>query len=86
MDCELLNDLVDSCVPGDVVTVSGEVKVVSADSGPDKGLFLIYISANGIHNLRKPQDISSANGDGDDVIDEHTTHDLYLIQEIQVRL
>lgn len=33
VDCELTDDLVDSCVPGDVVTISGVVKVMGADEG-----------------------------------------------------
>jgi DNA helicase MCM8 len=30
VECELSNDLVDVCVPGDVVSVCGVVKVVAA--------------------------------------------------------
>ncbi|WAR02957.1 MCM8-like protein [Mya arenaria] len=33
VDCELTHDLVDSCVPGDIVTVSGVIKVNSVDEG-----------------------------------------------------
>lgn len=31
VDCELTEDLVDTCVPGDVVTICGIVKVINTD-------------------------------------------------------
>jgi hypothetical protein len=74
-------------VPGDVVGVSGEVKVASTESGrtnADKGLFLIYINANGIVNFRARSQVPDPSDDAD-VLDEHTTADLYGIQQIQVR-
>ena len=50
IECELLGDVVDTCLPGDVVTVTGEVKVLSVDdygSGKkDQSLFLLYILVN----------------------------------------
>lgn len=33
IECELIQDLVDSCVPGDVITVSGTVKVSNTEEG-----------------------------------------------------
>lgn len=33
MDCELTADLVGACVPGDLVTVTGIVKVATDDQG-----------------------------------------------------
>lgn len=33
IECELVQDLVDSCVPGDMVTITGVVKVSSAEEG-----------------------------------------------------
>jgi DNA helicase MCM8 len=39
IECELTEDLVDSCVPGDVITLCGIVKVISTDA--DKGKFLV---------------------------------------------
>lgn len=54
LECELVRDLVDSCVPGDVVMINGEVKVASTEEGFGKGkkkdqaMFLQYLSANSI--------------------------------------
>ena len=33
IECELTSDLVDSCVPGDMVTITGIVKATSSDEG-----------------------------------------------------
>lgn len=33
IECELVHDLVDSCVPGDVITVAGIVKVSNTEEG-----------------------------------------------------
>lgn len=33
IECELVHDLVDSCVPGDTVTITGIVKVSNAEEG-----------------------------------------------------
>jgi len=55
----LHEDLVDSCVPGDVVTISGEVKVVNVEesrgraSDKNKGIYLIYIMANSVENNKQ---------------------------------
>ena len=53
VECELADDLVDSCIPGDEVTVSGIVKVLSTDGGTGAGsknkcLFLLYIDVNSL--------------------------------------
>ena len=33
IECELTSDLVDSCVPGDMVTITGIVKASSSEEG-----------------------------------------------------
>ena len=52
IECELTGDLVDACLPGDIVTVTGEVKVWSTDDfqagKKDQGMFLLYILANSV--------------------------------------
>jgi hypothetical protein len=52
VECELTSDLVGQCVPGDVVTLSGEVKVAGDEQGhhaKDQTTFLLYILANSIN-------------------------------------
>ena len=93
MECELFNDLVDTCAPGDTVVVSGEVRVVSTDDGrrgraaADRTMFLLYIHANAVLNTRKKlQGDASGAGAGDDGsgLYIHTRRDLYAISHIQV--
>ena len=65
LEIELTNDLVDSCAPGDVITITGIVKVLSSESfhgrgGPESKrsrLFLPYIHAV---SLRRAEDPTSA--------------------------
>ncbi|KAI7804271.1 putative DNA helicase MCM8 [Triplophysa rosa] len=75
VECELTQDLVDSCVPGDMVTITGVIKVSSDDGSgrhkKDKCMFLLYIQAN------------STEGQGPSV--EFSIKDLYAIQEIQAQ-
>lgn len=42
IECELVQDLVDSCVPGDMVTVTGIVKVSSTEEGEGQHLRLLF--------------------------------------------
>ncbi|KAJ2333070.1 DNA replication licensing factor mcm8, partial [Coemansia sp. RSA 2681] len=55
IDAELLNDLVDSVVPGDVVNCTGIVKVVLSDEGKGKGrpnsLYILYLDAIAVHKV-----------------------------------
>lgn len=58
IECKLMYDLVDSCVPGDVVTVSGIVNVMNTQdnqfrTNKDKCMFLLYIAVNSIVNCRE---------------------------------
>lgn len=56
IDAELFSDLIDSCVPGDIATVCGIVKVMTIDglSQPrnSKSLFYMYIEANSVNTMR----------------------------------
>lgn len=54
IECELVHDLVDSCVPGDVITVAGIVKVSNTEEGElyqllciDICTVFLYILENG---------------------------------------
>ena len=78
---ELRNDLVDSCVPGDTVTICGIVRVMSTDmptrgNKPDKGVFLIYVDAVSVVNDRQSQESSVSH----DI--KESDQDLYAIQTI----
>ncbi len=58
---ELTGDLVDRCIPGDLVTVSGVVKSMNAELAQGRtsktakasGLYLLYIKGNHILNSRR---------------------------------
>ncbi|KAJ0983920.1 hypothetical protein J5N97_002276 [Dioscorea zingiberensis] len=60
VECELTEDLVDSCIPGDVVTVTGIVKVINnyMDVGGGKsknknqGLYYLYLEAVSVRNSK----------------------------------
>ena len=80
IECELTDDLVDKCIPGDEVTISGVVKVVSSEGeggarGKNKCLFLLYIDANSMHNSK------THSGDKSDSL-QFTHKDLLAINEI----
>ncbi|CAN6327935.1 unnamed protein product [Urochloa humidicola] len=65
VECELTEDLVDCCIPGDIVTVTGIVKVLNnyMDVGGGKsknrnqGLYYLYLEAVSVRNL-KSRDVS----------------------------
>ncbi|CAM1325469.1 MCM8 (predicted) [Pycnogonum litorale] len=81
IDCELTNDLADSCVPGDVVTVCGIVKVNNSEDGrgrvnKDRSMFVLYIKANSLTKCKSGQQLGLD-------LDEMCIDDLYSIQEIQ---
>lgn len=73
IDAELMNDLVDSVVPGDVVTCTGIVKVVLSDEGKGRGrpnsLYILYLDTVSINRVG-----SNSNPDGDNS-EEMTTKD-----------
>ncbi|XP_066280875.1 DNA helicase MCM8-like [Branchiostoma lanceolatum] len=86
VECELTRDLVDSCAPGDVVTVTGIVKVMSSEEGRrksnrDQCMFLIYISANSVSKTKGKKSTKESGTSG--LAMEFTLKELYGIQEIQ---
>uniref|UniRef100_A0A8D2JBJ3 DNA helicase MCM8 n=1 Tax=Varanus komodoensis TaxID=61221 RepID=A0A8D2JBJ3_VARKO len=88
IECELLQDLVDSCVPGDVITVAGIVKVSNTEEGSsrnknDKCVFLLYIEANSISNTKGQKVKNDENGINHQACMEFSLKDLYAVQEIQ---
>lgn len=63
VECELTSDLVDSCLPGSVVTVTGVLKVSSSDEVKRKGQtsYAMYIAANSIVNSQQIGGVSNSN-------------------------
>ncbi|ELU16340.1 hypothetical protein CAPTEDRAFT_101979 [Capitella teleta] len=84
VDCELSCDLVDSCVPGDIVALTGVVKVMNSDEGrgrqKDKCMFLLYIAANSITNAKGCH--SDAEGRQAGLAIDFSMKELYAINEI----
>ncbi|XP_037079665.1 DNA helicase MCM8-like [Pollicipes pollicipes] len=82
IECELLNDLVDSCVPGDIVTVCGIVKTFDDPSGKtktsNKNMYLLYVAVNSISNVK------SGGSKGTSGI-HFTKKDYYAITELHDR-
>uniref|UniRef100_A0A8D2PE56 DNA helicase MCM8 n=1 Tax=Zosterops lateralis melanops TaxID=1220523 RepID=A0A8D2PE56_ZOSLA len=88
IECELVQDLVDSCVPGDMVTITGIVKVSSTEEGAsknknDKCLFLLYIEANSVSNTKGQKLKNFDDETFQRSFMEFSLKDLYAIQEIQ---
>ncbi|KAM7262451.1 hypothetical protein ACFE04_000134 [Oxalis oulophora] len=60
VECELTEDLVDACIPGDVVTVTGIIRVINnyidigggKSKGKSQGLYYLYIEAVSIKNSK----------------------------------
>ncbi|KAG6972302.1 hypothetical protein JG687_00001544 [Phytophthora cactorum] len=61
IEVELYEDLVDSCIPGNVVTISGIVKSINSEIHEGRygkraqanSLYILYISANSVENSAK---------------------------------
>ncbi|NWS84941.1 MCM8 helicase, partial [Toxostoma redivivum] len=88
IECELVQDLVDSCVPGDMVTITGIVKVSSTEEGVsknknDKCMFLLYIEANSVSNSKGQKLKNFDDENFQRSFMEFSLKDLYAIQEIQ---
>nr|XP_028578029.1 DNA helicase MCM8 isoform X1 [Podarcis muralis] len=88
IECELAQDLVDSCVPGDVITVTGIVKVSNTEEGAsrnknDKCVFLLYIEANSISNTKGQKVKDYEHGVNHQAGMEFSLKDLYAVREIQ---
>uniref|UniRef100_A0AAY4CF72 DNA helicase MCM8 n=1 Tax=Denticeps clupeoides TaxID=299321 RepID=A0AAY4CF72_9TELE len=89
VECELTQDLVDSCVPGDMVTITGIVKVSNEDANcktkKDKCMFLLYIEANSVSNSKGQKSKVSSEPECQGTSVEFSLKDLYAIQEIQAQ-
>ncbi|UJR35560.1 hypothetical protein I4U23_028313 [Adineta vaga] len=88
IECELTNDLVNSAIPGDVVVVSGIVKLmVDENSGirkiSDQSLLQVYIDVNSVVNQRLNTSEGSVGGNSLMNTMDFSLFDLYGIQQIQ---
>ncbi|KAM4695002.1 DNA helicase MCM8 isoform 2-T2 [Discoglossus pictus] len=88
VECELIQDLVDSCVPGDLVTITGIVKVSNTRDGGfknknNKCMFLLYIEANSVSNSKGQKSKDTENSENHGASMDFSLKDLYAIQEIQ---
>lgn len=87
VECELTADLVDSCVPGDMVTVTGIVKATGTEenrnkSNKDKCMFLLYLHVNAMNNNKGG---TGATEQTSGLAMEFSIKELYAIQEIQAQ-
>ncbi|XP_069669025.1 DNA helicase MCM8 [Periplaneta americana] len=81
IECELTDDLLDSCIPGDVVTITGIVKVRNSEECNKKkvpSMFLMYIDAVSSVNNKNETQAGCSKGVGI----EFNMKDYYAIQEI----
>ncbi|KAJ9579973.1 hypothetical protein L9F63_004356 [Diploptera punctata] len=81
VECELTEDLLDSCVPGDVVTITGIVKVRNSEEYTKKktaSMFLMYLDAVSVVNNKN----QSLAGCTKSMGVEFNMKDYYAIQEI----
>ncbi|XP_023695014.2 DNA helicase MCM8 [Paramormyrops kingsleyae] len=87
IECELTQDLVDSSVPGDTVTITGVVKVSSEEgygrNKKDRCMFLLFLKANSISNSKGQKSKEEAEPESQGALVEFSLKDLYAIQEIQ---
>ena len=81
VECELLEDLVDTCIPGDHVKITGVLKTSDVkskkQSRKNQTQFLLFIGAVGVSNDRPPYNLRTV---GDLV--HFTYNDHALIQDI----
>ncbi|KAK3038400.1 hypothetical protein RJ639_030566 [Escallonia herrerae] len=72
VECELIEDLVDACIPGDIVTVTGIIRVINnymdigggKSKSKDQGLYYLYPEVVSIKNS-KSQSVSENLQDSD---------------------
>ena len=91
IDCELTEDLTDTCRLGDLVTINGVVKAMSLQtagagrSNRDKCTFVLYIYANSIQGMLTSQQDDSAAGKKSNNLKyfEFLPTDLECFKEIQ---
>eukprot|EP00045_Choanoeca_perplexa_P018281 m.285228 g.285228 ORF g.285228 m.285228 type:complete len:2456 (+) comp17771_c0_seq2:81-7448(+) len=82
VEVELFADQVDQCIPGDMVVVAGEVRVISSDESKKqkdtKSMFLIYLKANCLTDLNREEE-------DDETSPEYHTSTVYGIKHLMVQ-
>ena len=79
LECEILGDIVDSCVPGDIGIITGEIKVASTEESAnkakkkDQAMFLLYLAVNSVTGPRSKNDQSVGGEQGNQVRNPPTT-------------
>jgi len=87
IECELTNDLVYTCIPGDVVTVTGIVKKKICNSkkqntqGKESNIFMQYIEVVSIQNNK-----NQSKGNVTSNAFQFTMRDYYYIQKLHSKL
>eukprot|EP00762_Andalucia_godoyi_P000658 ANDGO_05253.mRNA.1 putative DNA helicase MCM8 len=84
IECELRGDLVDSCVPGDQVTVCGIVKAILAqhEGKSNRSVYQLYIDAVSVVNQKSSSQQHQSSSSGS-AIDQFSPQDLAAIRELQ---
>ncbi|KAG0007113.1 DNA replication licensing factor mcm8 [Modicella reniformis] len=97
IECETTNDLVDRVIPGDVVEITGIVKVAQSDKNYTRvktgnTMYLLYLDVNYLQKSTialededgyQDYDSKDSSNDGKDSI-QITTKDLYAINEVHL--
>ncbi|KAI3822612.1 hypothetical protein L1987_10207 [Smallanthus sonchifolius] len=88
LECELIEDLVDLCIPGDVVTVTGIIRVINnymdigggKSKGRNQGLYYLYLEGISVKNS-KSQSESENLQDTENVTKPTDLLDLYSFSQ-----
>nr|XP_043613345.1 probable DNA helicase MCM8 [Erigeron canadensis] len=88
VECELVEDLVDLCIPGDVVTVTGIIRVINnymdigggKSKGKNQGLYYLYLEGISIKNSKSQSEPESTK-DTKSVVKSTDLLDLYSFSQ-----
>ncbi|CAH1452171.1 unnamed protein product [Lactuca virosa] len=77
VECELVEDLVDLCIPGDVVTVTGIIRVINnymdigggKSKGRNQGLYYLYLEGVSVKNSKSQSEETEAVAKATDLLD-----------------
>ncbi|XP_023744947.1 probable DNA helicase MCM8 [Lactuca sativa] len=77
VECELVEDLVDMCIPGDVVTVTGIIRVINnymdigggKSKGRNQGLYYLYLEGVSVKNSKSQSEETESVAKATDLLD-----------------